>query len=160
MFSARMLAAALGLTAGLFGASTAVSAAQEPTHDASKAAITAAMHRYDDALRSSADDLANLFTEDGELLESGMDSLRGRAAIKGFLAPIMKQATVNSSRTDIDEIEVFGAVALLWGSYRQTVTLQGEPSMTVTGRLVVEWRRDSHNAWLVRRLIVQPFPPR
>jgi uncharacterized protein (TIGR02246 family) len=160
MSRTQTLTAVIGLVAVVIGPAVPRAGAHKRQPRSAAHDVTAAKHRYDEALKGPAGGVAALFTEDGELLEPGMEALHGRSAILNFLAPFAKLAAVDSVRTDVGEVEVFGDSAVLWGQYHQTVTPQGQPALTLTGRIVAEFRRQAGGAWLLRRVIVQPFPPR
>ena len=123
-----------------------------------KAEIEAAMQRYTGLLRTGpVADLAACYAADGALLQPGMEPLVGPEAIREFLAPLFAAVEVRSAASETESIEVFGARAYQWGTYRQVVAAGKVPRPnTTTGRYVAAWRRDGEGRWKIARLLVQP----
>jgi uncharacterized protein (TIGR02246 family) len=100
--------------------------------------------------------LAAFYTPDGELLEPGMESLKGPAAIRKFLESFgdvrMESASMTADRT-----QVWDDNAVQWGSYSQRVALPGKPVAEFRGRFVAQWSRQANDRWLIRCLLTQPF---
>jgi uncharacterized protein (TIGR02246 family) len=133
-------------------------ATSRPAADSSRAEVEAAMQQYTARLRDpSPDALVAMVAPDGEMLEPGMPSLRGRDAIRAFLAPLAAAVTVEAATSQTDAIDVRGDAAYVWGSYSETVVPHDGPRATYTGRFVAEWRRGD-GRWLLRRMLVQPSP--
>jgi uncharacterized protein (TIGR02246 family) len=124
-------------------------------HDA-RADVESAMQDYA-RLQAVADSegLAAFFTQDGELLEPGMDALNGRDAIRKFLNSFADVRIEWASMTS-GSIDVWGDAAVQWGSYAQRVTLPGKPAEEHRGRYVAQWSRQASGKWLIRRLMMQP----
>jgi uncharacterized protein (TIGR02246 family) len=104
---------------------------------------------------ADSDGLAASYTQDGELLEPGMEALSGREAIKKFLASFGDVRIEWASMTS-GAIDVWGDAAVQRGSYAQRVTLPGKPAEEHRGRYVAQWSRQASGKWLIRRLMMQP----
>lgn len=108
--------------------------------------VEAAMRGYVDASKTpDVDAVVNAFTVDAELLEPGMDVVRGREAIRAFFA---KRLTApRSIAMETSSLETYGHNAYQWGTYRD-----GDGS----GRYVAAWRQDEDGRWRIARLMRQP----
>ena len=108
--------------------------------------VEAAMRRYVDAFKTlDLDDIAGSYSIDAELLEPGMDVVRGRDAIRAFFA---KRVTAGLSiAMETTSLETYGRNAYQWGTYRDR---------DGSGRYVAAWRQDEDGRWRIVRLLVQP----
>lgn len=104
---------------------------------------------------ADSEGLAAFFTQDGELLEPGMEALNGREAIRKFLNSFVDVRIEWASMTS-GSIDVWGDAAVQWGSYAQRVTLPGKPAEEHRGRYVAQWSKQASGRWLIRRLMMQP----
>lgn len=130
-----------------------------PERSADRAAVERAMQEYGAALRgASADSVAAWYTSDGELLEPGMAPLRGRKAIRDFLAPLASAVEVESIALSTDLVDVHGDAAEQWGTYRQVAGERGKAKQTYTGRYAARWRHEPDGPWRLERLMMQPGP--
>jgi uncharacterized protein (TIGR02246 family) len=121
--------------------------------------VEAAMREYARLLKSGTpDEVAAMYVPDGQLLEPGMEALKGRRAIRDFLEPLAKLFVVEAAAMDSDDVEIHGSTAIQWGRYTQTAGEKGKPPMHLFGRYVAVWRRQSNGDWKIARLIVQPSP--
>jgi len=147
-----------------FGAPWSAAAQAPPAAPAASAenpgtAVEAAMRGYAAALKSGPPEaVAAWFTADGELLLPGMAPVRGREAIRAFLAPMASAVEVESVEVGTDAVEVHGESADLWGTYRQLAGEKGKPKEMHTGRFAALWHRDAAGAWHLARLMMQPVP--
>jgi uncharacterized protein (TIGR02246 family) len=121
--------------------------------------VESALHAYQGlvAARDSGG-IAAMYAPDGELLQPGMDPLKGPEAIRRFLDSF-GDVRIESVSMQADTTEVFGDHALQWGAYAQRAAPPGQPAADYKGRFVVEWTRQAKGPWLIRRLLVQPSPP-
>ena len=154
-----ILAAVLGLAT----ACTTPGASQNRPKDENKARgeVVMAMQRYMELLRlGPVDAVVGFYTADAELLEPGMNTLRGREAIRGFLAPLYQQTTIEAASSETEAIEVYGNAAYQWGTYFQPVIEKNKDAApaSFTGRLAAVWRREGDKPWRLVRLMVQPSP--
>lgn len=104
---------------------------------------------------ADASGLAGFYTPDGELLEPGMDALKGPAAIRAFLESF-GDVRIESASMVSESIDVCEGNAVQWGNYAQRVSLQGKPPAEFRGRFVAQWSRQPEGRWLIRRLLTQP----
>jgi len=150
----------LGDKAGSGLGSRGAAAAVEPAVGPERQAVEAAMRRYAEHLRTGpvAATVAS-FTATGQLLQPGMAPLQGREAIRGFLAPLADQFTVKSVEMATESLDVLGAVAYQWGTYRQEAGPKAGPFATYNGRYVAEWRHEADGQWRIERLMMQPVGP-
>jgi uncharacterized protein (TIGR02246 family) len=122
------------------------------------ARVEDALRNYERLLRAKdSAGLAAMYAPDGELLEPGMDPLKGPEAIRKFLDSFA-DVQIESATMTADATEAWPDHALQWGHYAQRVIPPGQPAGEYTGRFVIEWTRRPGGAWLVRRLLVQPSP--
>ena len=99
----------------------------EPPRAAGEA-VEQAMRGYAAALKSGPPEaVAAWFTADGELLLPGMAPVRGREAIRAFLAPMASAVEVESVEVGTDAVEVHGASADLWGPIASSRARKGSP---------------------------------
>jgi ketosteroid isomerase-like protein len=104
------------------------------------------MRRYVDDLKTAdLDAFASSFTLDAELLEPGIDAIRGRDAIRAYFAKA--QMAGQSVTMETSSLETYGHNAYQWGTYR-------DPSGS--GRYVAAWRQDEDGRWRITRLLLQP----
>jgi len=146
----------VALSASFLVASTlAVSAQPRPATDP-RGEVEAALREYARLQKlTDAAGLSAFYTPDGELLEPGMESLRGPAAVRKFLESFTG-VRVESASMDPEATEVCGSLAVQWGNYAQRVTVPGQPVGEYRGRFVVQWSRQPSGRWLIRRLLTQP----
>jgi uncharacterized protein (TIGR02246 family) len=154
---ARRGAVAATILLGVFAAS----ARATPPFPETRAEIESASNSYARFLKAQdAEKLAALFTSDGELMNPGMDTLRGPEAIRKFLLTL-KDVKVEQAEMLPGTIDAGATQAMQWGTYTQRVVLPGrsEP-LAVAGRYVADWRKQSDGRWLLRRMLTQPEPVR
>ncbi|HKO17185.1 MAG TPA: nuclear transport factor 2 family protein [Gemmatimonadaceae bacterium] len=132
----------------------------QPSHPAPaapQAALTVATQHYAALLRAgSADSIAAAFTPEGELLIPGVPPLRGREAIRGFLAPMADSTVVTAAEMHADSTEIFGSLADQFGHYRQTTGPKGGVPHEYHGRYQARWQRGADGSWRIARLTMQP----
>jgi len=132
--------------------------AGDPKPGAARAEVEGALREY--ALLQKAADAVRLsafYTQDGELIEPGMQPLTGPEAIRKFLESF-GAVRIETSSMDPEATEVFGDQAFQWGVYAQRVALAGQPPAEYRGRFVAQWSRQATGQWLIRRLLTQPSP--
>lgn len=129
--------------------------AADPAHDA----IEKASQSYAAGLKAmDTAALVALYADDGELRNPGMDTLKGKDAIRKFLDSL-KGAKVEASTMSTDAIDVAGDVAIQWGTYTQKVAPPNQPLGEFRGRYVAQWARQADGRWLLKRMLAQPGPP-
>ncbi|HET8945933.1 MAG TPA: DUF4440 domain-containing protein [Candidatus Polarisedimenticolia bacterium] len=120
--------------------------------------VEAALQEYARNLRAmDSARIASAYEADGELLDPGMAPHKGPAAIKAFLDSFQGVVMESSSMTP-ESTEVWGAAAVVFGTYAQRVRVGDTPAADYRGRFVAEWARQSDGRWLLRRLLTQPSP--
>ena len=117
------------------------------------------MRGYAAALKGGTPEaVAGWYMPDGELLLPGLAPVRGRGAIRAFLAPLTSAVDVESVEIGAELAEVHGESADLWGTYRQLAGEKGKPKEMHAGRYAALWHRDSDGRWRLARLMMQPVP--
>jgi hypothetical protein len=59
-----------------------------------------------------------------------------------------------------DTIEIWGNMALFWGSYFERLAFPGQPESEQQGRFVAQWLRQADGSWLMQRLFRIPVATR
>jgi len=150
--SAIGVAVALAIAGGVMNAAAGGSVSDS---DPAAREIEAALQQYARLqLAKDAAGLSGFYTADGELLEPGMDALRGPAAIRAFLESFGDVRIETASMT-CEHVDVWENDAVQWGAYTQRAVLPGKPAMDLKGRFVAQWSRVG-GRWLIRRLLTQP----
>ena len=108
------------------------------------------------ALAEDVDALARIYTDSAYLVELGLPTTRGNAAIHSLVKEIL--AGVNILESDIrpELTEVLGDRVLQIGEYRDVLQATGQPVQVAFGRFGAVLLRDSVGAWRVDRLIAFP----
>lgn len=120
--------------------------------------VEAALAEYSRNLKAlDSAKLASSYEADGELLDPGMAPHKGPAAIKAFLDSFQGVVIESASMTP-ESTEVWGAAAVVFGTYAQRVRVGDTPAADYRGRFVAEWARQADGRWLIRRLLTQPSP--
>jgi len=119
--------------------------------------VEAATHHYASLLRGApVDSIAAAYTENGEMTIPGVGTLRGRAGIREFLAPLNAAVSVASVEMQIDSIAVTGSTATEVGRYVQMAGPKGTPPREFRGSFHATWQRESDGQWRLARLVMQP----
>ena len=142
---------------GLAAAGPGLPSAAAPAGD--RQAVEAAMQSYAAALRAApAATVAGFYAADGSLLLPGMAPLRGPSAIQAFLAPLTAGIEVQAVEVSTEMLQVHGATADQWGTYRQTAGERGQPMQHLRGRYAALWRHEREGRWRLVRMMMQPLP--
>lgn len=118
----------------------------------SKSDVEHAMQKYDLLiLGMNADSISLIYAPDGELgkMAKGRDSIR--AFLNGF-----KKFRVLSQSSETNTIQINGDSAIQTGTYRQTVIIPSNDTVTVKGRFTALWIWMNRNGWLIQRMETQP----
>ena len=112
--------------------------ANQDTSSGIRAAIEAADEKFMAAFnRGDAAALADLYTENGQLLPTGSDFVTGKAAIQAFWQGAMDMG-IKSARLEIVEAEGHGDTAIEISKY----TLSGDAGKIMDrGKYVVIWKQ-------------------
>jgi uncharacterized protein (TIGR02246 family) len=154
----RLLRPAVPLALALVLAVSATGSGGTPRDELSAHELTDALHRYERWTRALAgDSIASLFAPDGELLREDGGTLRGPVAIAAFLAGF-SGVHVDSAVMTLEAMQLMGDDAVQWGTFAQTVRVDGQGTIRARGRFVWQWRRDGEGHWRLRRSLTQSFP--
>ena len=145
-----------GIIAGLTSCSSAPG--RPAASDAAvRGDVEAAMQRYQVAARAvNADSVSAFYTETGVLFEPGIPPIQTRDSIRTFMASF-PGVTVEIATVSADTIEVYGDMALYWGSYFEKLAFPGQPVSEQHGKFVAEWVRQD-GRWLIQRMYRIPLP--
>lgn len=99
--------------------------------------------------------IAAMFTPDGEIVNPGQVSIKGREAIDRMLSAfagfqIIENETIPTSTTTT------GDSATQTGTYHQRVRIPSGETVNVSGTFRAEWRRASNGQWLIQRMETAP----
>ncbi len=123
----------------------------------------AVLQRLDDYMVASravdADAIAAFYSTTGTLFEPGIEPIVSADAIRSFIRSF-PGAMVEVANVTPDEVEVFGATVVIWGSYHERLSFPGQPVSEQDGKFVMEWKKDPYGVWLVERLLRVPLPPK
>lgn len=96
--------------------------------------------------KGDAAGMANLYTDDGMLLPTGSDFIRGRQAIQQLWQGAMDMG-IKQAKLEIVEVEHYGDTAIEVGQY----TLSGEGSQVMDqGKYIVIWKQQN-GQWKLHR---------
>jgi uncharacterized protein (TIGR02246 family) len=122
-----------------------------------RARVEAATQRYAALIRGApVDSVLTAYTENGELEIPGVGTLKGRKAIRDFLAPLTAAVSVSATEMQSDSIAVSGNVARSTGHYRQVAGPKGGPTGEYRGAFHATWAREADGQWRISRLVMQP----
>lgn len=97
--------------------------------------------------------LIALRTEDSVVLKPGAEPLLGKEARRTSLEDVFDQFDVNETRT-VDELDVIGDRAIVWGTYTVTLTPKdGSASTNESGNYIDILHRQTDGSWLFARTI-------
>jgi ketosteroid isomerase-like protein len=98
----------------------------------------------------NADSVAAFFTSDGILFEPGISPIVTRDSIRKFMGSF-PGVRVDSATAVADTIEVYGDMALFWGSYFEKLAFPGQPESEQYGKFVIQWQRQPDGSWRIHR---------
>jgi uncharacterized protein (TIGR02246 family) len=102
--------------------------------------------------------VADHFTEDAVLGESGAADAVGRAAIRTFLSRGNEVRTVTRHHLTREDLLVAGDRAIEFGRFDEGKRLRNGAEVTERGRVVTDWRRGADGRWRIARLVVSDLP--
>lgn len=102
--------------------------------------------------------IAEYFTEDGVLGESGAVDAVGRDAIRAFLVAGNAVRAVTHHRLVRDDIAVMGDRAIEFGRFDEVKRMLDGREVVERGRVVTDWRRGPDGRWRIARLVVSDLP--
>ena len=110
--------------------------------DAGNAAWATACRQQDGAA------LANVFLEDGVLLQPNGDIARGREAIGDLMQAGMDNVGPTEATVETEQLWAVDECVYETGSYTYAFTADGKPQ-AINGRYVVVWQRDDDGQWRI-----------
>ena len=123
--------------------------------------VEQASRRHVDAWRrNDADAVATMFTDDAILLLPNVENVRGRAAIRAFVANVFSTTKVDRLDVTIEELDLHGDTAYERGSYSEGYTVHGQGAKRERGRYIMVWKQQPGGAWKIHRFLANhPVPP-
>ena len=145
---------AVWLGTAMFAAACA--STRSPTVD-ERVRVEAATQRYAGLIRGApVDSVLTAYAENGELEIPGVGTLKGRKAIRDFLAPLSVAVSVSATEMQSDSITVAGNTARSSGHYRQVAGPKGGPAAEYRGAFHATWTREADGQWRISRLVMAP----
>ena len=105
------------------------------------------------AVAGDGDAIARLYTDSLYLVESGLPTIRGNAALRTVVKDILAGVRFHESTIRPELTEFAGDQVLQFGEYRDVLQATGQPLQVVFGRFSAVLQQDSAGAWRIRRLI-------
>lgn len=105
------------------------------------------------AVAGDADAIARLYTDSLYLVESGLPTVRGNAALRTVVKDVLAGVRFHESNIRPELTELAGDRVLQFGEYRDVLQATGQPPQAVFGRFSAVLQQDSAGAWRVSRLI-------
>ena len=96
--------------------------------------------------RGDAVGMADLYTDDGMLLPTGSDFVKGKQAIEAFWQGAMDMG-IKNAKLDIVEVEQHGDTAIDMGQYTLS---SADDQVMDTGKYVVIWKHED-DTWKLHR---------
>lgn len=100
--------------------------------------------------------IAAMFTPDGELVNPGQTTIKGRDAIERMLVAFAGFQIVENQTTPTST-STTGNSATQSGTYHQRVRIPSGAIVNVSGTFRAEWRRASNGQWLIQRMETTPI---
>lgn len=110
-------------------------------------------------VKQDVDGLADLFADNGRLMEPNVDDLVGRAMIRERLKIASEQRMRPADlRVVPREVASFNGLIVDQGDYIQTMAPQGDPRRAVDyyGRYIAIWAEQPDSTWKIARLMLSP----
>ena len=118
-------------------------------------------YRYRQSLlNGDAEGMAQIFAEDGILMEPDTEDLVGRDEIRAFAREALATMRIQAMRNQTREIAIYKNVAYELGTFEETLTLEEERTVTYPGRYFAVWKREGSNNWKLHRLLLNHLRPR
>ncbi len=120
-----------------------------------QADLDEATRRYADCvLRMDSAGIAAMFTEDGEMVDTGRPPTRGPLAIRTMLEGFAAHHVLEESMV-ADSVRIAGDQAFQAGAFRQLVRLPDGNVVIAHGRYASDWVKVA-GAWRIRRMATAP----
>ncbi len=111
-------------------------------------------------LQGDAGAVAALMTEDVVVMPNGMEDLRGREAVQGFLSLLFRGNTVVAYKLVVQELELVGNTAYERGIYTWTSIGAAQDTTLERGRYSIVRKQSADGAWRIHRLLENTSPRR
>lgn len=144
------------LVAVLLGLACAAPASEAPRSDLSvvRTQLDSLWAQYAAAaVAGDGDAIARLYTDSLYLVESGLPTVRGNAALRTVVKDVLAGVRFHESTIRPEVTEFAGDRVLQFGEYRDVLQATGQPPQVVFGRFSAVLQQDSIGAWRVSRLI-------
>ena len=105
------------------------------------------------AVGGDAEALVQLYADGAYVVESGLPTIRGNAALRAVVKEVLGGARVLESSIRPELTEIAGDRVLQFGTYRDVLQSTGKPAEVVVGRFAAVLLRDGTSSWRVSRLI-------
>ena len=130
---------------------------QEPDLSAIRSELDSLWARYSAAvIAGDAEAVARLYTDSAYLVESGLPTVRGNAAVRAVANEVLGNIRILESSVRPELTETAGSRVLQFGTYRDVLQPSGQPAQVVLGRFAAVLERDSAATWRVSRLFAFP----
>ena len=118
-------------------------------------AITKVNEKFSETFKNGdAKGVADLYTEEGQLLPANSDFLTGRTAVQGFFQGLM-DAGIHSIQLITKEVEEFGETAVEIG---RCVLRDANEQIADEGKFIVVWKFEEES-WKLHRDIINSSLP-
>ena len=118
-------------------------------------AITKVNEKFSETFKNAdAKGVADLYTEEGQLLPANSDFLTGRTAVQGFFQGLM-DAGIHSIQLTTKEVEEFGETAVEIGRF---VLRDANKQIVDEGKFIVVWKFEEE-IWKLHRDIINSSLP-
>jgi ketosteroid isomerase-like protein len=105
------------------------------------------------AVGGDAHAIAQLYADNAYVVESGLPTIRGNAALRSVVKDVLGGVRFLESNIQPELTEIAGDRVLQFGAYRDVLQSTGKPAEVVVGRFAAVLLRDSTSAWRVSRMI-------
>lgn len=105
------------------------------------------------AVAGDGETIARLYTDSLYLVESGLPTIRGNAALRAVVKDVLAGVRFHEATIRPELTEFVGDQVLQMGVYRDVLQATGQQPQVVFGRFSAVLQQDSAGAWRVSRLI-------
>lgn len=105
------------------------------------------------AVAGDGDAIVRLYTDSLYLVESGLSTVRGNAALRTVVKDILAGVRFHEATIRPELTELAGDRVLQFGEYRDVLQATGQPPQAVFGRFSAVLQQDTAGSWRVSRLI-------
>ena len=105
------------------------------------------------AVAGDGDAIARLYTDSLYLVESGLPTVRGKAALRSVVKDVLAGVKFHEASIRPELTELAGNHVLQFGTYRDVLQATGQPRQVTAGRFSAVLQQDSAGTWRISRLI-------